>query len=211
MKITKLTEQVKNPERVNVFVDEKYLFSLDISQIIDLKIKVGREICQQELECLKQASLFGKLYSRSLKYALIRPRSIREMKDYLWRLTQPKLAQNGKKQVTYPSFLAEKVLERLIQKNYVNDQIFAKFWITNRNQRKGISERKLIQELSKKGISREIIRTTLAEGIRDDKSELQKIIVKKSSKYDNQKLFKYLLSKGFNYDDIKEALADLNN
>ena len=89
--------------------------------------------------------------------------------------------------------------------------IFAKFWITNRNQRKGISERKLIQELSKKGISREIIRTTLAEGIRDDKSELQKIIVKKSSKYDNQKLFKYLLSKGFNYDDIKEALADLNN
>lgn len=209
MKITKLSEQVKNPDRINVFIDEKFLFSLDIWQIVDLKIKVGREISQQELKELEEASLFGKLYSRSLNYALARPRSIREMQDYLWRVTNSRISMDGKNQTRYPSFLVKPVLERLIQKNYINDLVFAKFWITNRNQRKGISERKLAQELIKKGISREIISATLAEGVRDDKSEIQKIIVKKRSKYDDQGLIKYLLGKGFKYDDVKEALNNL--
>lgn len=210
MKITKLSEQVKNPDRINVFIDEKFLFSLDIWQIVDLKIKVGREISQQELKELEEASLFGKLYSRSLNYALARPRSIREMQDYLWRVTNSRISMDGKNQTIYPSFLVKPVLERLIQKNYTNDLVFAKFWITNRNQRKGISERKLAQELIKKGISREIISATLAEGVRDDKSEIQKIIVKKRSKYDDQGLIKYLLGKGFKYDDVKEALNNLS-
>lgn len=39
MKITALKAQIKNPERVSVFVDGKYSFSLTINEVIDQKIK----------------------------------------------------------------------------------------------------------------------------------------------------------------------------
>ena len=34
--ITNLKQGVKNPNRVNVFVDGKYSFSLDVAQVVDL-------------------------------------------------------------------------------------------------------------------------------------------------------------------------------
>src|SRR5699024_6241021 len=68
MKITALSAQVRNPDRVNVSIDGKYKFSLDITQIVDFGIKVGRELTETELVELEQASQFGKLYSSLLEY-----------------------------------------------------------------------------------------------------------------------------------------------
>lgn len=83
LKITELKAGVKNPERVNVYVDGKFAFSLDVAQVVDYKLKVGRELLEEELAELKRASEFGKLYQRALEWVLVRPRSIRETKDYL--------------------------------------------------------------------------------------------------------------------------------
>ena len=85
MKITNIKQGVKNPNRANIFVDDKYSFSLDISQVVDFKLKVGLEISDEQLAEYKSASEFGKLYQRTLEWVLIRPRSIRETRDYLVR------------------------------------------------------------------------------------------------------------------------------
>lgn len=47
MKITNLTAQQRDPNRVNVSVEGKYRFSLDIAQIVSLGVKVGREYTEQ--------------------------------------------------------------------------------------------------------------------------------------------------------------------
>lgn len=88
MKITNLSAQQRDPNRVNVFVDGKYTFSLDVSQVVSLGVKVGREYDEQELAELEQESQFGKLYGRALEYCLMRPHSAREVRDYLWRKTR---------------------------------------------------------------------------------------------------------------------------
>ena len=85
LKITDIRQGVKNPERVNVFINGKFGFSLDIAQLVDLKIKVGKEITAEELGEYKRQSDFGKLYQRTLEWVLMRPRSIRETRDYLQR------------------------------------------------------------------------------------------------------------------------------
>ena len=82
LKITNLKQAVKNPERVNVFVNEKYEFSLTVSQVVDLKIKVGQCITLDELGEYKKLSEFGKLYQRTLEWVLVRPRSEKEVFDY---------------------------------------------------------------------------------------------------------------------------------
>jgi regulatory protein len=62
--ITDLKQGVKNENRVNVFVNNKYSFSLDISQVVDFHLKKGLEISEEQIEEYKRASEFGKLYQR---------------------------------------------------------------------------------------------------------------------------------------------------
>ena len=88
MKITDISLQAKNPDRVNVSVDGSFLFSLDITQITELGIKKGQEYSQAELDALQEESQFGKLYARALEYTMLRPHSARELRYYLWRKTR---------------------------------------------------------------------------------------------------------------------------
>ena len=208
MKITALKIQVRDKDRVNVFIDGKYRFSLDITQVAELGIKNGAEYTEEELVHLENESQFGKLYTRSLEYSLIRPRSQRELRDYLYRKTRDTRTKMGDIKKGVSKELTERVFNRLLEKGYVDDEKFAKFWVENRNVRKGSSMRKLQMELRGKGVESAIIEQVLSDTDRADTDELQKIIAKKASRYDDiQKLTAYLVRQGFRYDDVKEALS----
>ena len=211
MKITSLTAQVRNLDRVNISIDGKYRFSLDISQITDLGVKVGREVNEDELVELETESQFGKLYSRSLEYCLSRPHSVREVRDYLYRKTLTTKYKNRRGELAekqgYSPILTTRVLEKLQQKGYVDDEHFARWWVETRNLMRGISLRKLTSELRAKGVSSDIIDEVMGESNRRDEDELAKIIAKKRRKYpDDEKLVQYLARQGFGYEDIKAPL-----
>lgn len=214
MKITAITAQVQDKNRVNISIDGKYRFSLDMLQVTDLGVKVGREIDEEELVELEQESQFGKLYTRTLDYCLMRPHSIKEVRDYLRRKT---LAQRYKSRKTgevkeragVSQTIADRVLVRLIDKGYLNDSEFTRYWLENRNLTKGASKRKLIAELRAKGVGQAIIDEQLGLSERSDSDEIKKIIAKKKNRYpDEQKLIAYLARQGFSYDDIKSALGE---
>src|SRR3989344_3448166 len=88
MKITSIAIQAKNKNRVNVSVDGKYRFSLDVFQVGDLGLKTGKEYTEEELDALETESQFGKLYARAMEYCMMRPHSAREVRDYLYRKTR---------------------------------------------------------------------------------------------------------------------------
>lgn len=211
MKITGLSAQIKNPSRLNVLVDGKYRFSLDLSQVVDLGVKINREVTEEELLAFEQEGEFSKLYARSLEYALMRPHSLREVKDYLWRKTRASKYKTRSGEIKdregVPKEMTERVFDRLVEKGYVDDDKFARWWVGGRNQTKGISQRKLVAELRAKGVELSVIDAAVSEIGRDDKSELQKIISKRRHRYDDeQKFMNYLARLGFRYDDIKSAL-----
>lgn len=213
MIITAITAQQKDKNRINVMVDGKYRFSLDIFQYADLGIKVGKEYTEAELIELETESQFGKVYARALEYCLMRPHSAREMRDYLYRKTRDAMTKTKtgelKARPGVPAAITQRVFDRLIEKKYIDDEKFAQFWIENRNLRKGTSRRKLQAELRAKGVDSTIIERLLADSERSDDSEIMKIIAKKRNRYpDDQKLMQYLARQGFSYDDIKQALSD---
>ena len=212
MKITGISVQAKNPDRVNVSVDGVYRFSLDVFQVGELGIKVGKEYSEAELSELEKESLFGKLYMRALEYSMIRPHSVREVRDYLYRKTRTTKYKDRQGEIKekegYSPALAARVLEKLQQKGYVDDEKFASWWVENRNQTKGISHRKLSAELRAKGVASEILEQVMGESERSDGDELVKIVAKKRNRYpDDQKFIQYLARQGFSYDDIKTALG----
>ena len=232
MKISSISAQLRDPNRVNVSIDGRFRFSLDIAQIVDLGVKQGQEIDETRLAELEEASQFGKLYARTLEYCLSRPHSEKEVRDYLWRKTRPTkrlVAAHGTRSATRSAdsindsaphrrvierpgvsqAIADQVLARLVERGYIDDERFATWWVENRNQTKGTSHRKLSNELRTKGVSSLLIETALAQSERDDGAELQKMIAKKRRRYpDDDKLIVYLQRQGFRYDDIRSALAD---
>ncbi|HEY5695668.1 MAG TPA: RecX family transcriptional regulator [Candidatus Saccharimonadales bacterium] len=208
MKITSITAQTKNDNRVNVLVDGTYRFSLDIFQVAELGIRVGKEYTEEELAALETESQFGKLYGRALEYCLMRPHSAKEVRDYLYRKTRDARTKDGTIKKGVPVELTERTFNRLTQKGYIDDEKFARFWVENRNTTKGASRRKLAAELRAKGVELAIIERLLNESERADETELQKVIAKKRGRYaDDQKFMQYLARQGFSYDDIKDALA----
>ncbi len=198
-KITALKQGLKNPDRVNVFVNDKFSFSLDISQIVDLKIKVGMVVSAADLAEFKKASEFGKLYQRTLEWVLVRPRSEREAYDYLYKkIYEKKLDKN----------YINRIIEKLKDKNYLDDFRFAEYYVENRFVKKGISLRRLEMELLKKGVSEETIKQVLVESPRSEEEEIKKVILKKRAKYDDEKLTAYLVRQGFPYDLVRELVLE---
>ena len=196
-KITDLKQGVKNPNRVNVFVDGKFAFSLDVTQVVDFKIKVGKLITPEELLEYQKASEFGKLYQRALEWVLVRPRSEKEAYDYLYKkVYEKKLDKN----------YINNILEKLKDRKYLDDFKFAEWYVENRFVKKGASARRLKMELMKKGIEKSIIEEILSASDRNDKDEILKIIAKKRAKYDDEKLIAYLCRQGFSFELASELV-----
>ncbi|MDB5187082.1 MAG: hypothetical protein JWM07_554 [Candidatus Saccharibacteria bacterium] len=189
-------------------VDGKYRFSLDIFQYADLGIKVGNEYTDEELTLLETESRFGKVYARALEYCLMRPHSAREVRDYLYRKTRDTRTKTGEMKKGVAPEITTRVFDRLVEKGYIDDEKFTRYWVDNRSLTKGASRRKLQAELRTKGVESSIIERFLSESSRSDEGEIEKIIAKKRNRYpDDQKLMQYLARQGFSYDDIKQALA----
>jgi regulatory protein len=210
MKITAIALQTRDKNRVNISVDGKYRFSLDVYQLADFGIKIGREYDETGLIALEQESQFGKVYGRALEYCLMRPHSAREVRDYLYRKTRSTFDKTGKLHSGVTPEITVRAFDRLTNKGYIDDTKFARYWVENRSLKKGVSFRKLTSELYAKGVNKIIIEQVLSETERNDNQEIQKIIAKKWVRYpDEKKLIMYLARLGFDYDDIKQALIEI--
>lgn len=198
MKITKIEAQVKTRGRYSIYIDDTFSFGLSELALIESGIRVGLEITETELSGYKEQSDFDKIYNRVLGLLARRPRSERELHNYLVR-----------KKTDIESI--EKILNRLSINGYVNDQDFARRWVENRRLLKPISTRKLHLELKQKRIAEDIIQAVLADDETDEKDVLRKLIARKRTQtryQDKIKLMQYLARQGYNYDDIKQVLSE---
>jgi regulatory protein len=197
MKITAIKQQLAQQGRYSVYVAGKYSFSLSDTALLESKLVNGQEVDEAQIRVFKQLSADDKVYSQALRYAVMRPRSIWEMESYL----------NRKK---IDSLLSQNILSKLSNNRLLDDETFARAWVANRRLLKPVSRRRLIQELRQKRVADETIGQVLAEDDTDERTTLRLLITRKrkQSKYqDDLKLMQYLARQGFNYDDIKTALA----
>lgn len=232
-KITQLKSAVRDENRVNVFLGSNFAFSLDISQVVDYHLKVGMILSDKEIKELEHASEFGKLYNRTLEWALTRPHSIKETREYLEKRLVRIKYDNGHRRTNAerikndPEFAAkreeykiqtkerklytrediEEVISRLVAKKYLDDVKFVNWYIENRFVKKGVSRNRLYRDLSQKGIDKTLIDTALLDSDRDETSEAKKVIKKFGPKLSQDKLLRRLISRGFPYDLSKTLVS----
>lgn len=144
---------------------------------------------------------FEKFYNKALRFLSYRPRSEKEIRDNLIKKKTP-------------AEIVEKIITRLKEQNFIDDEEFTKWWIEQRNTFKPRALKFIKIELKQKGISGEIIEKI----IQDDLESAKKLVQKKINKYKNlpkqevyQKLGRILASKGFNWETIKRVIDELFN
>ena len=189
-KITDLKIQKNNRQRVSVFLDGQYAFSLSLSAAVDLK-KDGTIETARIDQLLREDELHG-AYNCAIRYLTRRPRSINETRAFL----------TGK---GYGSDAVGKAIGRLVAQNYLDDIAYARLWIEHRMRWRPRSAFALGFELRQKGITHGIIETLLT-GFDDDTAALRAIkghLRQWQNLEKNQfksKLFNFLKNRGFCYD-----------
>jgi regulatory protein len=144
MRITALEPQVNNPERINLYVDGRFLLGVNAAIVLQLGLRLEQELSPSQLELLQSEEAEQRAVDRALNYLSYRPRSREEVRRYLRR------------KETTPEII-ETALARLDRLDFVNDRTFSGFWIESREQFSPRGARALKNELRMKGVERDIV------------------------------------------------------
>ena len=113
-----------------------------------------------------------------------------------------------------PSDVAERILDRLIDERFVDDERFARFFVRDKIRVDRWGRRKIEQALYKKGVASDISQRVLDAVPADDYIEiLRQLIaakrrtVKADSDYElNGKLIRFAMGRGFDMDIIRKCV-----
>lgn len=196
-RITALTLQKRDRQRVNVFLDGEFAFGL--SRIIAAWLQVGQELSDEKIAELQQQDSREYAYQQALKFINFRARSEAELRRYL--------VKRGVSQE-----FVDSTVDRLRSSGLVDDTNFARSWVENRNEFKPRSKRALAFELRIHGIGDELIEQALED--QDDESLAYVAALKQSRKLKDlawvdfrRKLAEFLARRGFTYDVIAPVVT----
>src|SRR3972149_4272596 len=199
--ITQIKPQ-KNNKRVNIYLDGKFGFGLDVESLMTLSLKAGTELTEDKIQEIVKKAEFQKTLDKLLKFATLRPRSEKEIRDWFRR---KKVHES----------LTPKLFERLTRIDLVDDKKFAEWWVGQRLQFKFKSKRDLENELRMKGVNRDIVSQVISElvsqadAVRMAKELLEKIKYRweRLPRLEaEKKMSEYLARKGFNWEIIRKLV-----
>ncbi|KKQ92024.1 MAG: regulatory protein RecX, regulatory protein [Microgenomates group bacterium GW2011_GWC1_39_7b] len=202
MPIITSIKQQKAKNRVNVYLDDKFGFGIDLDNFVLLHLKVDQELTEKEVEEVVKKAEFQKTLDKLLRFATLRPRSEKEVTDYFRR---KKVHES----------MWEELLSKLKHFELLDDLKFAKWWVDQRQNFKPKPTRILKIELTQKGIVKEIIENVL-DGTKVDEEKMAKeLIERKMYKWKNlepriakQKMSQYLAGKGFGWSIVSKVVGN---
>lgn len=199
-KITAIQVQKKNPNRVNISLDDEFAFGL--SRIVAAWLSVGQMLSDEKIAALQTQDAREVAYQKAMRFLGYRARSVQEVRENLQKHE-------------IPEAVIEEVLKRLQEANLLNDQEFAQAWVENRNTFRPRSRRALAMELRHKGLDEEVVRDVLDQSVDENALALEaaRKYLRKVQKLDwpdfRQKLGSFLGRRGFSYGVIAPVLQQV--
>lgn len=197
--VTAIEPQRRGKERLNLFFDGAFAFSVKREVAAERGLQVGQKLSHPQVEELLAADLFARCLDAALRLLSYRLRSEAEIRGRLSR-------KFGRETI-------EKVLLHLKESQMIDDAAFAEFWRDNREAFRPCGKRLLRRELKGKGVASEVIDEVL-EGIKDEESAYRAAQRKARSlerDYESfrRKLSAFLGRRGFNYGVINNTIERL--
>ena len=198
-------------EKYKKIKEDLYRVLLDNGEIIDIyedvilanNLLYKSEIDQNLLDKINIENNYQLAYNISVKYIMIRLRSINEIKVYL--------TKKG-----YSKDVIDKVIEKLIKNKLLDDEIFTKAYINDKLNFTNVGKYKLINELTTKmKVDNSVVYNVLESYEEVWSDRIDKLInkyLKSNKKYRGNtlknKLYIYLVNLGYDKDKV---ISILNN
>lgn len=202
MKITSIKRQYGNKNKISIFIDGEYSFSIREDDYFKFDLYPNREITQSEINNIINTCKFSDAKLHAINYIGLR---VRCQKDI-----ETKLSSLG-----YEPDVIKLVLDELTEKNFINDELYARKYIMNRIKLSPRSKLMLKYELLSKGINEDIIDYTLKDISFDDETAALDLATKKLAGNDindinvKRKLIAFLKRRGFADSAIWSAVNKL--
>jgi regulatory protein len=197
--ITALEIQKNNKERVNVFLDGEYAFS--VALIEAARLRKGQSLSDDEIALLRDEDTTARAFDSAIRFLSYRPRSIAEV-----------IRNLKDKSLTEP--VIEAALERLRAVGYVDDDAFARFWVENRTTFKPLGQAALRYELRQKGVPDATIEDVLNgldvhEAARKAAQERIRRLRGVDQRTFRAKIGSFLQRRGFSFDVTQAVISQL--
>lgn len=193
--ITDLKPQVKNKGRVSVYLNGSYYCGLDLATAVKYRLKVGQDIEENTLVEIQRKSELQACFDSALNLITT---SIKTEREIISRLIKK----------GYLEEIAVETVEKLKNYGYIDDFDYANRYVSTYKNTQG--KRLIALKLKQKGVSQEDAEKAIST--LENQSEQAYILAQKYMKNkvvdakNLQKCYKYLLSKGFDYDECKFAI-----
>lgn len=201
--VTRISPQRASDERVNVFLDDQYAFSLSVQVLSDLTLSVGQHLSQADITRLSSADEPQRATTAALNLLTHRGRSEHELRQ--------RLRQKG-----FTADAIDSTIARVIDWGYLNDEQFASAWVEQRSSNRPRSRRALQHELREKGVDREIIASTIDNAAIDELQDARQLAAEKWRKDRELPLDKrrqrtagFLARRGYGWDVAGPVLKEL--
>ena len=200
MEITAITPQKHDAARCNIEVDGRFFCGMQLLTVMEHRLKVGSIVTEEELSQLQLAGERQTALDKALTHIAASMKTERDIRDFLRR--------KG-----YLQDVADYVVGKMKGYGYLDDEAYARAYAESAGKRKG--GRLIRMELKRKGVSDQAISAALSEGVDEGaaaKAALEKYLRgKKPDEKTLRKAYAHLMSRGFDYDTARSALAGLRS
>ena len=211
MIVTKLVSQKRDPDRVNMYIDEEFYCGISLDGIAKFNIYLGKELEDDDLEKILFEELKNRFFQRAINYISRAIKTEVQLKRYLKELSFKK---KGKWFTDISKESLEEIIndtaERLKEYNYLNDEVFAEEFLQSRMKNRPRGKSVLLSELISKGVNAELAKEKVEELVEDEYAILKRIYEKKygdeNMSIQDSKKIDFLRRKGFSWDLINEFL-----
>ena len=196
--ITSIEPQIKDKTRCSIFLDGKFYCGIKLESAVKFRLKVGMQIERTELDQIQLDTEKLEATEKALVHISVSPKTEKQMRTFL----------EGK---GYVPSVVEYVIERMAYYGYVDDLEYCNAYIRGVS---GKSKRAIQADLVKRGADRSAIEEAL-KNYSDDGDEILTLLKKylrgkERTKENVYKAYRYIVSKGYDYDLVKSACERLD-
>lgn len=135
--ITKITRQKNNPERYNIYIEEKYAFAVDESLLVKYQLSKDKDLEDFERDEIVFDDEVRKAFNKALDFLSFRMRSEHEVKKKLL-------------DAEYGEAVVLEAIQKLYHLGFLNDESFSKALLETQKKTSQKGPRAIQQELKKK-------------------------------------------------------------
>ncbi|MGG7077761.1 recombination regulator RecX [Clostridium sardiniense] len=203
-KITKIEAGKRNKERANIYIDDEYAFSVNMEIVYKFGLKEKEEVDKERLLEISISENLSKCKETALRTVERSYKTEREIRDKL-------LLKE------FDDETIDKTVEFLKEYGFIDDSKFVRMFVKDRIKNQG--KNKIKYALLQKGVNKYLIDEVFEELDRDDEvkraielceKKYLSIIKRESDDFKiKNKITRYLLGRGYDYDIAKECIREV--